>query len=174
MHVVWGCGLVNASTIECWRQLCSWFRAQKLSISKIFMIHDTQIPPCPRCLAPWCCQIPNKPLPFLRCIPNTFLIQWNSQTTTLTTLILLKGFCLLSNSGCIPWWENVGESQSTLIGALFLLGRCSVLPQDCLYLVFELCEGLDLLETIRRSKNGRRFARLGGIREMYQSNQWKI
>ena len=44
--------------------------------------------------------------------------------------------------------------------ALLFFGRCS-LWQDCLYLVFELCEGLDLLETIRRSKNGRQQQRLG-------------
>ena len=48
---------------------------------------------------------------------------------------------------------HIYNPQSTLI--------CAAPPQDCLYLVFELCEGLDLLETIRRSKNGRRFARLG-------------
>lgn len=61
-------------------------------------------------------------------------------------------------------WPQL-QPQSTLVGARFFWVVAP--PQDCLYLVFELCEGLDLLETIRRSKNGRRFARLGGIREMY-------
>ena len=136
----------------------SWFPL--LSISKIFMIPE--FPQFQDVWHPDVVKSQTNPCHFCVVSPTHVLIQWNSQTTTLTALILLKGFCLLNNSGCIPWWENVGESQSTLIGALFLLGRCSVLPQDCLYLVFELCEGLDLLETIRRSKNGRRFARLGG------------